>query len=117
MKIDEPAEYPILSQALARWCEQYRPELHERGVEASVSRSSDSVEKPMIALALDGADRLGQLLLWSTGETELGVIEADGETEILVETRETTTLFGLQESVDAVTSAVLAEETTYRLPL
>lgn len=117
MNLEDAATFESLTSWLQRWTDAHVGQLAQKHTEADIDLGGDSSEKPMVALTLEGPARMGQLLLWGTGEAEIGVIEVPDEQEVLVETREITTLFGLQECLNAMASTVLDEESAWPLPL
>ncbi|GLZ54484.1 hypothetical protein Acsp07_41010 [Actinomycetospora sp. NBRC 106378] len=87
------------------------------GTTLELEGSSVGYPKPMVALTLENDERIGQLVLWETGEAELSVIDVESEQDLLVESRDVQSLFGLQEGLDALVSAVLGQEKRFAIEL
>lgn len=117
MRIDEPATFESLRSWLQRWTDAHADRIKQKRLQAELDLGGRHTEKLMVAMTLEGPARMGQFLLWETGEAELGVIEVLDGQDVLVETREVTSLFGLQESLNALVSAVLGEESAWPLPI
>jgi hypothetical protein len=61
---------------LERWFEEHREHLASRGLSVSLSRSpDDGRNKSSLCLDIDSDVRLGQLLLWDSGEVELQIAD------------------------------------------
>lgn len=92
------------------WVSRHEAEIVGHGTTLELDSSSAGYPKQMVALTLENDERIGQLVLWETGEAELSVIDVESEQDLLVESRDVQSLFGLQEGLDALVSVVLGQE-------
>ena len=90
---------------LQSWFASRRTALVDSGYQVDFTESPPDRDKPSASITIASARRIGQLTLWSTGEAELSLGDADSGA-VSEQHREITSRIGLQDATETLVSWV-----------
>lgn len=93
-------ETQVLSE-LRAWFAGHKATLADSGYQIEFAESPPDRGEPSAAVTVAWARRIGQLTVWSTGEAELSMGDADSGT-VAEEHREITSKIGLQDATETL---------------
>jgi hypothetical protein len=86
---------------LQAWFASCKTALVDNGYQVDFTESPADRDKPSASITIASARRIGQLTVWSTGEAELSMGDADSGT-VSEEHREITSTVGLQDATETL---------------
>ena len=87
------SEMQVLNE-LQAWFDSHKAALADSGYVAEFAESPRGREKPSVTITIAATRRIGQLTVWSTGEAEVSMGDADSGA-VAEEHREITSKIGL----------------------
>jgi hypothetical protein len=104
VRLDEMTNEARVLDELQAWFTSCRPALVDGGYQVDFTESPDR-GKPSVSITIASARRISQLTLWSTGEAQLSMGDADSGT-VSEEHREITSKIGLQNATETLVAWV-----------
>lgn len=100
-------EAPMLFDELRNWFFIHQAEMRASGLECRLGESpDDGRDKSALWIDIDSATRVGQLILWSSGEAELAVASIGSSEPVINEHREITSQLGLDDALGSLLAGV-----------
>ncbi len=93
-------ETEVLNE-LQAWFAEHKASLADSGYVAELATSPPDRVKPSATVTIASTRRIGQLTVWSTGEAELSMGDADTGT-VVEEHREITSRIGLHDATETL---------------
>jgi hypothetical protein len=94
---------------LQAWFTSCKAALVDSGYQVELAKSPPNRDKSSASVTIASARRIGQLTVWSTGEAELSMGDADSGT-VSEEHREITSKIGLQDATETLVAWVSQAE-------
>jgi hypothetical protein len=108
--IDDPdLRLTFLLGASERFARDAAMPLASEGLKIDVRRGPAPVrytDKPAVGISAAGQHRLGEFLIWDSGEAEVMVVANPSGEEILTEHREITSILGLEDGLKCFLAAL-----------
>jgi hypothetical protein len=99
------SETDVLNE-LQAWFASHKTALADSGYQVELAESPPDRVKSSASITIASVCRIGQLTVWSTGEAELSMGDADSGT-VVEEHREITSKIGLQDATETLVAWVV----------
>jgi hypothetical protein len=105
MASNEMTSETLVLSELRAWFAGRKAVLADSGYQVEFAESPPGRERPSVSITVASARRIGQLTVWSTGEAELSMGDADSG-RVAEEHREITSNIGLQDATETLVAWV-----------
>jgi hypothetical protein len=103
MVADEMTREGTLLNDVRAWFAGHKVALAKRGLRADLRESPRDRDKQSVSVTIASDTRIGQLVVWSTGEAELSMGDVASR-EVVQEHREITSRLGLKDATETLVS-------------